>query len=164
MFASVGITTVDLFNSGIDKMPDFGGNEFTVNNLAFCDNPLRMVLGGNGAITAYVLARLGATSLLCSAVGHDQLGALAEGWLQEAGVETAALIHVPNGATPTTTVIDLISDVHRDTTETQIRVRDNLDVTGTATPTGVIFVSDLFSGTWLRNANGDNALEFALPL
>lgn len=105
MFACVGITTVDLFNSGIEKMPDFGGDEFTVDNLAFCDNPLQLALGGNGAIAAYVLARLGAPALLCSAVGQDQLGDLVKGWLTQAGVDTSSLLHIANAATASTTVM-----------------------------------------------------------
>ncbi|MEM7134119.1 MAG: carbohydrate kinase family protein [Chloroflexota bacterium] len=105
MFASVGITTVDLFNSGIDQMPEFGGNEFTVNNLAFCENPLQFALGGNGAITAFALARLGVPTILCSAVGDDPLGKMAAGWLSEAGVETSRLLQSTDGATATTTVM-----------------------------------------------------------
>lgn len=105
MFACVGITTTDLFNSGIERMPEFGGNEFTVNNLAFCNNPLQLVLGGNGAIAAHALARLGAPVTLCGAVGHDQLGDLIEGWLTESGVDTSGLLRSAEAATPTTTVM-----------------------------------------------------------
>lgn len=105
MFACVGITTTDLFNSGIERMPEFGGNEFTVNNLAFCNNPLQLVLGGNGAIAAHALARLGAPVTLCGAVGQDQLGDLIEGWLAESGVDTSGLLHSADAATPTTTVM-----------------------------------------------------------
>lgn len=105
MFACVGITTVDLFNSGIERMPEFGGDEFTVNNLAFCTNPLQLVLGGNGAITAFVLARLGAHATLCSAIGRDQLGNLANGWLDDAGVHVDELIRSTVSATATTTVM-----------------------------------------------------------
>ena len=105
MFACVGITTTDLFNSGIEKMPEFGGNEFTVNNLAFCDNPLQLVLGGNGAIAAFVLARLGAPVALCSAIGKDLLGDMIEEWLIANEVNTAGLYRTLNAATPTTTVM-----------------------------------------------------------
>lgn len=105
MFVCVGITTTDLFNSGINKMPEFGGNEFTVNNLAFCENPLQLVLGGNGAISALVLARLGAPVTLCSAIGQDFLGDMVEKWLNANDVNTSGLYRTLNAATPTTTVM-----------------------------------------------------------
>lgn len=105
MFLSVGISTVDLFISGIDQMPQFGGNEFTVDNLAFCDRPLTVVLGGNGAISSYAWARLGVETALCSAVGQDPMGDTAMGWLTKAGVDTAGLLRSLKAATATTTVI-----------------------------------------------------------
>ena len=105
MYAIVGITTMDLFNSGIAKMPEFGGDEFTVNNLAFCDNPLNLVIGGNGAIACYVLAKLGARAAACSAVGQDRLGDIVAAWLSEAGVDVSGLLRATSAATPTTTVM-----------------------------------------------------------
>ncbi len=105
MFITVGITTMDLFVSGLDKMPAFGGDEFTVNNLAFADQPLTMVMGGNGAICAYTLAKLGAPVVLCSAVGRDTLGDMIWNWLDAAHVYTAGLLRTRREATSTTTVI-----------------------------------------------------------
>jgi argininosuccinate lyase len=105
MFLTIGITTVDLFLAGLEKMPAFGGDEFTVDNLAFCEQPLTTVLGGNGAICAYVLARLGAQVELASAVGADAWGDLALRWLHEANAGLEALVRTPQAATATTTVI-----------------------------------------------------------
>jgi ribokinase len=105
MFVVIGTATVDLLVSGLRHMPDFGGDEFTVDNLAFCDRPLNLVVGGNGANSAYVLARLGAPVTLCSAVGRDPLGDIMLNWLVEAGVDTGSVLRSQRAATSTTTVI-----------------------------------------------------------
>ena len=105
MFLVVGISTMDLFISGLRKMPAFGGDEFTVDNLAFSEEPLTMAMGGNGAICAYVLAKLGAQVALGSAIGHDALGDIANNWLTEAGVDLTGLIRSRQAATSTTTVV-----------------------------------------------------------
>lgn len=105
MLLAIGTTTVDLFISGLDQIPSVGGDEFTTSNLAFLDEPLTMVLGGNGANTAYVAARLGLPTRLCSALGADALGDTAKGWLASAGVRLEALVQSDRGATPYTTVI-----------------------------------------------------------
>lgn len=104
-FLVLGSATLDLLNRGIDQMPTVYGDEFTVNSLAFCRQPLQMQLGGNGAISAYVLARLGAKVNLGSAIGQDAAGDLLAGWLTEAGVDGAGLLRHPTAATSTTTVI-----------------------------------------------------------
>lgn len=104
-FLALGNTTVDLFVSGLARMPAVGGDEFTVSNLAFCDRPLEMVLGGNGAIAAYVLTRLGAEVTLCSATGADRLGEIAGQWLAEVGVGCGGLAHIAGAGTSTTTVV-----------------------------------------------------------
>lgn len=104
-FLVIGTTTLDLLHRGIDQLPTVRGDEFTVDSLAFCHHPLQMMLGGNGAISAYVLARLGATVNLGSAMGQDAAGDLLLGWLTVAGVGVAGLIRHPAAATSTTTVI-----------------------------------------------------------
>ncbi len=104
-FLVLGSATLDLLNRGIDQMPTVRGDEFTVDSLAFCRQPLQMMLGGNGAISAYVLARLGATVNLGSAIGQDAAGDLLLGWLTGAGVDRAGLMRHPTAATSTTTVI-----------------------------------------------------------
>lgn len=105
MFLVIGSTTLDLFNSGIDQMPTARGDEFTVDSLVFCQQPLQLLLGGNGGIAAYVLARLGAPVALGSAIGQDPSGDLLQNWLQGAGVDTRALVRHSTAATSTTTVV-----------------------------------------------------------
>lgn len=105
MFLVIGSTTLDLFNGGIAQMPTVRGDEFTVDSLVFCDQPLQMLLGGNGGIAAYALARLGAPVMLGSAVGQDPSGDLLQRWLAAAGVDTRALLRHPTAATSTTTVV-----------------------------------------------------------
>lgn len=105
MTTVLGTTTVDLLISGLDHIPVPEGDEFTSDNFTFCSEPLNMVLGGNGANTAYVLAALGGSPSLCSAVGRDPLGTIVEGWLEDAGVQTDALVRSETDATATTTVI-----------------------------------------------------------
>ncbi len=104
MFLVIGTTTLDLFNSGITQMPTMRGDEFTVDSLVFCQEPLQMLLGGNGGIVAYVLARLGARVALGSAIGQDPSGDLLQGWLRAAGVDTRGLLRHPT-ATSTTTIV-----------------------------------------------------------
>jgi sugar/nucleoside kinase (ribokinase family) len=105
MIIVLGTTTVDLLLSGLERMPVPEGDEFTYDSFAFCRDPLNMVLGGNGANAAYVLARLGASPALCSAIGQDPLGTIAQEWLDEAGVQTDHLIRSATDATATTVVI-----------------------------------------------------------
>lgn len=105
MFISVGITTMDIFVSGVTQIPSIGGNEFTVDSVAFPDSPFHLVLGGNGAISSYVWAKLGAETVLCSAIGQDTLGDIVYNWLTDAGVDTRGLVRFADAATPATNVI-----------------------------------------------------------
>ncbi|MEM7534404.1 MAG: carbohydrate kinase family protein [Chloroflexota bacterium] len=105
MFISVGITTMDIFVSGVTQIPSIGGDEFTVDSVAFPNFPFHLVLGGNGAISSYVWAKLGAETLLCSAIGQDTLGDIVYGWLTDAGVDTRGLVRFVDAATPATNVI-----------------------------------------------------------
>ena len=106
MFLIVGSTTVDLFVSGVERLPDWGGEQFAVSNLAFTDVPLRLSLGGNGANAAFALGRLGADVRLLSAVGDDALGNLVCGWLEEAGVATTGLRRRDQNTATTVLVMD----------------------------------------------------------
>ena len=76
MFTVIGTCTVDLFVSNLAAMPRSEGDEFTVDSLVFHDEPLRTSLGGNGANSAYALARLGAAVDLVGGLGEDHLGEL----------------------------------------------------------------------------------------
>lgn len=55
-----GSTTVDLLVGGADHLPTLANDGFRADNLAWCSEGLRMVVGGNGANTAFALGRLGA--------------------------------------------------------------------------------------------------------
>jgi sugar/nucleoside kinase (ribokinase family) len=105
MFIVVGTTTVDLFISGIDRMPRFDGDEYTVSSLAWCSNPLTITCGGNAANSAYVLAALGARAALCSAIGRDLLGDMIAGWLEARGVDLSAVQRSTAHSTSTNTTL-----------------------------------------------------------
>ena len=105
MFLIFGTTTLDLFHSDVTQIPQFQGDEFTVDSLVFCERPLRMSLGGNGAVTSYVLGKLGASVTLCSAIGQDQPGEILTGWLERSSVDLRGLVRFDDAATSTTTVI-----------------------------------------------------------
>jgi sugar/nucleoside kinase (ribokinase family) len=105
MFLVIGTTTADLFITGFERLPRTEGDEFTVDSLAFCDHPLRTALGGNGAISAYALARLGAPVILSTAVGNDWLGDLLTRWLHGAGVHMAHVARRTDAATASTVMV-----------------------------------------------------------
>lgn len=105
MFAVIGSATVDLLIDGLTTLPTTAGDEFSQESLVFCEEPLRLVCGGNGANSAYVLAALGEPVTLYSALGRDELGRIMQGWLAAAGVDTSGLIHNGRAASSTTTVI-----------------------------------------------------------
>lgn len=105
MFVIIGTANVDLIVSGFEQMPIVRGDEFTTDSLVFCDNPLQLVLGGNGANCAYTLAGLGAAASLCSAVGTDELGRLVHGWLAKQGVDLTGFVHHPTCATAYTAIV-----------------------------------------------------------
>jgi sugar/nucleoside kinase (ribokinase family) len=105
MFLVIGTTTVDLFISGFERLPRTEGDEFTVDSLAFCTQPLRPALGGNGAISAFALARLGAPAILSTAVGNDWLGDLVTHWLGDANVQMDHVVRRADAATASTVMI-----------------------------------------------------------
>jgi sugar/nucleoside kinase (ribokinase family) len=105
MFVVIGTANIDLIVSGFAQMPTVMGDEFTTSSLVFCDDPLRLLLGGNGANCAYVLAGLGAAVGLCSAVGVDELGRLVIDWLERQGVALAGLLRHPTQATAFTAIV-----------------------------------------------------------
>jgi ribokinase len=101
----IGSTTVDLIISGIDHLPRIDGDEFTASSLAWCSHPLTMTCGGNGANSAYALAKLGAPVSLVSAVGVDALGEIITGWLKTVGVDDSAIRRLEGYGTSTTTAV-----------------------------------------------------------
>jgi sugar/nucleoside kinase (ribokinase family) len=73
--------------------------------LIFIDNPLNISMGGNGGNSAYALARLGAPTALCGAVGQDLLGDALRQWLRAAQVDLSGLQGSATHATSSSTII-----------------------------------------------------------
>lgn len=105
MFTVIGTATVDLFVSNLAAMPRSEGDEFTVDSLVFHDGPLRTSLGGNGANSAYALARLGATVELVGGLGEDHLGNWMAEQLANAGVGMGSVRRYPGQGTATTLIL-----------------------------------------------------------
>ncbi len=105
MLLILGSTTLDLIHSGFDQMPTARGDEFTVDSLVFCDAPVEMRFGGNGANSALVAAKLGTPVALGSAIGRDPAGDLLHQPLAAAGVDLRGLLRHPTAATSVTTVL-----------------------------------------------------------
>ena len=105
MFTVIGTATVDLFVSNLATMPRSEGDEFTVDSLVFHDEPLRTSLGGNGANSAYTLARLGASVELVGGLGEDHLGDWMAEQLADAGVGIVSVKKYPGMGTATTLIL-----------------------------------------------------------
>lgn len=105
MFVVIGTTTVDLFVFSPDATPDQAADGFRADNLVFTPDPLRLSMGGNGGNSACVLAALGASTALCSAVGRDFLGAMLVDWLTARGIILDNLIRSLTYATSTSVIV-----------------------------------------------------------
>ncbi len=105
MFTVIGTATVDLFVSNLENLPRSEGDEFTVDSLVFHDEGLRTSLGGNGANSAYALARLGSSVELVGGLGTDHLGDWMAAQLAEAGVGMAGVRRYPGKSTATTLIL-----------------------------------------------------------
>ncbi|MDE0464483.1 MAG: carbohydrate kinase family protein, partial [Caldilineaceae bacterium] len=105
MFTVIGTCTVDLFVSNLAAMPRSEGDEFTVDSLVFHDEPLRTSLGGNGANSAYALARLGAAVELVGGLGEDHLGDWMAEQLVDAGVRMGSVRRYAGQGTATTLIL-----------------------------------------------------------
>lgn len=105
MFTIIGTATVDLFVSNLTSMPRSEGDEFTVDSLVFHDEPLRTSLGGNGANSAYALARLGAAVEMVGGLGEDHLGDWMAEQLVDAGVGMGSVKSYPGRGTATTLIL-----------------------------------------------------------
>ena len=105
MFTVIGTCTVDLFVSNLAAMPRSEGDEFTVDSLVFHDEPLRTSLGGNGANSAYALARLGADVELVGGLGEDHLGDWMAEQLVDAGVRMGSVRRYAGQGTATTLIL-----------------------------------------------------------
>ena len=104
MFVVIGTTTVDLIVRG---MPAFAalGDGFRTDNLVFCDEPLLMLMGGNGGNSAYVLGKLGVATAVCSSVGQDEWGDWLAQKLAAQRVNLAGLMRQPDLATSTSMIL-----------------------------------------------------------
>lgn len=105
MFTVIGTCTVDLFVSNLAAMPRSEGDEFTVDSLVFHDEPLRTSLGGNGANSAYALARLGAEVELVGGLGEDHLGDWMAEQLVDSGVKMGSVKRYAGQGTATTLIL-----------------------------------------------------------
>ncbi len=110
MFTVIGTATVDLFVSNLTHMPRSEGDEFTVDSLVFHNEPLRLAVGGNGAITAYALARMDASVELIGGLGADGLGDWMEDRLSNVGVGMGSVKRYAEWGTSTTLIL---SDAER---------------------------------------------------
>lgn len=91
--AIVGGTVVDVILPGVNRLPAWPRHtEFTTANLVFLPRAPLVTLGGNGANAAYVASSAGASVILHTQIGGDELGGLARAWLKNVGcpVVTAA--------------------------------------------------------------------------
>ena len=86
-----GNIVVDLFVSGMERLPHVGGDEYVASNVTFFPAKPVLTIGGNAGNAAYALAALGADVAVFGALGDDAFGATARGWLVDRGVDTAAL-------------------------------------------------------------------------
>lgn len=104
MLTVLGTTTVDIFVRGVTQMPERSDDEFSNNSLIWLNKPVVAALGGNGANAAYASAALGEHTRLWSALGDDELGKLALGWLKERNVLLDE-IYMAHGQASSTTVV-----------------------------------------------------------
>jgi sugar/nucleoside kinase (ribokinase family) len=78
-------------------------DEVVFNRTTWVDD-IAISIGGNGANTAYAIARLGGRVRLVGTIGNDEAGRGVTGQLQQAGVDTAAIRFHPL-PTPLTVVV-----------------------------------------------------------
>ena len=64
-----------------------------------------MTLGSSSAILAHNIAKLGCTTAFLGKVGDDAMGAMAVGWLREAGVDTKGITLAEGGVATGVTVL-----------------------------------------------------------
>lgn len=104
MFVVIGTTTLDLIVRGLPFETELGDG-FQAGNLVFTEEPVQLLLGGNGGNSAYVLGKLGATVALCSAIGQDEAGKWLAHKLAAQTVGLSGLMWCPELATSSSTII-----------------------------------------------------------
>jgi sugar/nucleoside kinase (ribokinase family) len=125
MFVIIGTTTADLLILSQASLANPGADGFTAGNVVFTDTPARLLMGGNGGNSAYVLAGLGVPTALCSSVGQDKLGDALVDWLRARGINLDGLTRSDTHATSTSVILmmDAANQVvfHHPGSTTQIR-------------------------------------------
>ncbi len=104
MFVVIGTTTLDLIVRGW-PFETVLGDGFQAGNLVFTEEPVQLLLGGNGGNSAYVLGKLGARVALCSAVGQDEAGEWLAHKLAAQAVDLTGLMRWPDLATSSSTIL-----------------------------------------------------------
>jgi sugar/nucleoside kinase (ribokinase family) len=107
MFVIIGSVTADLFIFDQEAFTNLGDDGFRASNLVFTEQPLTILMGGNGGNSAYVLAGLGVPTALCGMVGRDPLGDTLVRWMEDRNINLAGLQRSPVHATSTSTIIML---------------------------------------------------------
>jgi sugar/nucleoside kinase (ribokinase family) len=129
MFVVIGTTTADVLVHSRSPVADTGADGFRSANVVFTETPVRLSLGGNGAISAYVLAGLGAPVALCSAVGGDPFGRELLDRLTARAVDVTAVARHDGDATSTSVILfsDAASQIvyHHVGATAQIRLDDS---------------------------------------
>ena len=83
-----GNSVLDI-HSNVDAESTAFADGWASQNVSFLDRAPSLVLGGNGAATAYTLGRLGVPVLLNTALGQDDAASMVRHWLTAANVQLA---------------------------------------------------------------------------
>ncbi len=124
-----GNSVLDLLVRGIPSEAGPAADVWNRANVAFLEEPVEGVLGGNGAAVAYLLGRLGDQVSLNTQVGVDPLGQVVRGWLRESRVS----IVVPPAETTAVNLVMLTPGGERRSicyTGQKVAWRDSLEVRG----------------------------------
>jgi sugar/nucleoside kinase (ribokinase family) len=105
MFVVIGTTTADILVRSHSPAAGASADGFRAGNVVFTQMPVRLALGGNGGISAYVLAGLGVPVALYSAVGNDALGPVLLAWLEARGVDVSGIDRSDDYATSTSVIL-----------------------------------------------------------
>ncbi len=105
MFVIIGTTTADLLIRTQSIATDQGADGFRASNLVFTETPPLLLLGGNGAISAYVSAGLDVPTALYSSIGDDIFGRALSEWLGKRGVNLDGLKCSDTEATSTSVIL-----------------------------------------------------------
>jgi sugar/nucleoside kinase (ribokinase family) len=89
-----GNIVVDILVRPVETLPPWGSSLWV--------ESVSQHLGGNGALTAYTLAKLGTPARLCGLVGEDALGRYALEKLKLVGVDVSEVLLEPGSQTATT--------------------------------------------------------------